>query len=492
MHQQINRITDILRRDDGISGAMHYTEQISWILFLKFLSDYESGRAFDAQMDSKQYQYLLDEPYRWEQWACPKTADGKPDLKNALTGSDLVGFVNDRLFPYLKKFRERHVNNPKTIEYKIGGVFEVITNRVQNGGNLREVLNIVDALEFQNSDDLFELSQIYENLLQGMGNDGGNSGEFYTPRPLIKAMTQAVNPDIGQTVYDPACGTCGFLIEAFEHIERRYTGPDGSLRLSSEQIRFLQTDCLTGIEKTPLSYAMGVMNMILHGIEAPNILKENTLNRDIRQIQESQRYDIVLANPPFGGKENESIQSNFPVESNATELLFLQHILKSVKTGGKIGIVLPEGVLFQTNNAFTRVKQTMLEDFNLYTIVSLPAGVFLPYSGVKTNVLFLEKTGRTQSIWYYEVNPPYKLTKNKPIQYEHFKEFLDLLPVKGDSENSWTVKVSEISNYDLSAKNPEKQKQAERMGSAELFALIRKDNERINGLVEEVEGVLRG
>jgi len=492
MHQQINRITDILRRDDGISGAMHYTEQISWILFLKFLSDYESNRAFDAQLDSKTYQYILGEPYRWERWACPKNPEGKLDLKNALTGSDLIGFVNDELFPYLKKFRERHVSNPKTIEYKVGGVFEVLTNRIQNGGNLREVLNIVDALEFQNNSDLFELSQIYENLLQGMGSDGGNSGEFYTPRPLIKAMTAALHPDIGQKVYDPACGTCGFLVEAYDYIMRRYTGADGSLRLSSEQIRFLQTDCLTGIEKTPLSYAMGVMNMILHGIQAPNILKENTLNRDIRQIQESQRFDIILANPPFGGKENESIQSNFPVESNATELLFLQHILKSVRNGGKIGIVLPEGVLFQTNSAFARVKQTMLEDYNLHAIVSLPAGVFLPYSGVKTNVLFLEKTGRTQSIWYYEVNPPYKLTKNKPIKYEHFQEFLDLLPGKTASDNSWTVPVGAINNCDLSAKNPVKQQQAERLGSEALFALIRADNLKINELLVEVEGVMKG
>ncbi|MEI6412578.1 MAG: class I SAM-dependent DNA methyltransferase [Bacteroidota bacterium] len=492
MHQQINRITDILRRDDGISGAMHYTEQISWILFLKFLSDYESNRAFDAQMDSKTYQYILEQPYRWEQWACPKTSEGKPDLKSALTGSDLIGFVNERLFPYLKKFRELNSSSPKTIEYKIGGIFEVITNRIQNGGNLREVLNIVDALEFQNNSDLFELSRIYESLLQGMGSDGGNSGEFYTPRPLIKAMTEALNPDIGQKVYDPACGTCGFLIEAFEHIKQRHTKPDGSLNLSSDQIRFLQTDCLSGIEKTPLSYAMGVMNMILHGIEAPNILKENTLNRDIRQIQENQRYDIILANPPFGGKENESIQSNFPVETTATELLFLQHILKSVRTGGKIGIVLPEGVLFQTNNAFARVKQTMLEDFNLHTIVSLPAGVFLPYSGVKTNVLLLEKTGRTQSIWYYEVNPPYKLTKNKPILYEHFEEFLKLLPDQTEGPNSWKVPVTAIQSYDLSAKNPTKQKQEERLSSEALFQLIQADNTRINALLEQVEAVLKG
>ena len=388
MHQQINRITDILRRDDGISGAMHYTEQISWILFLKFLDDHEAGRAFDAELDERTYPYILEERFRWEQWACPKDAQGRRDPKQALTGADLIGFVNDQLFPYLKRFRTDHAASPKTIEYKIGGVFEVITNRVQNGGNLREVLNIVDDLEFQNNSDRFELSQVYENLLKGMGSDGGNSGEFYTPRPLVKAMVEVVQPQRGQRIYDPACGTCGFLIEAYDYILHHNTDPQGNLTLSGEQVHFLQTEALSGVEKTPLSYAMGVMNMILHGVEAPNIRKENTLNRDIRQIQETDRFDVILANPPFGGKENDSIQSNFPIESNATELLFLQYILKSVKTGGRVGIVLPEGVLFQTNQAFARVKQMLLEDFNLHTVVSLPAGVFLPYSGVKTNVLF--------------------------------------------------------------------------------------------------------
>ncbi|MBN8684409.1 MAG: N-6 DNA methylase [Chitinophagales bacterium] len=490
MHQQINRITDILRRDDGISGAMHYTEQISWILFLKFLSDYERNKAFDAELDGKTYKWLLELPYRWEQWACPKTADNKPDLKNALTGSDLIGFVNDRLFPYLKSFRDSHAGNPKTIEYKIGGIFEVITNRIQNGGNLREVLNIVDALEFQNNSDLFELSKIYEDLLKGMGSDGGNSGEFYTPRPLIKTMVEVVRPEIGQRIYDPASGTCGFLIEAFEYIKKGNTDAQGNLRLSGEQTRFLQSESLSGVEKTPLSYAMGVMNMILHGVEAPNIRKENTLNRDIRQIQESERYDVILANPPFGGKENESIQSNFPIESNATELLFLQHILKSVRAGGKIGIVLPEGVLFQTNNAFTRVKQLMLEDFNLHTIVSLPAGVFLPYSGVKTNVLFLEKTGSTRQIWYYEVNPPYKLTKNKPIQYEHFEEFLRLLPEKAASDNSWTLSINQIENYDLSAKNPNKTSKEVLPTPAELLSAIEADDQKIQAALADLREVL--
>ena len=321
MHSQINRITDILRRDDGISVAMHYTEQISWILFLKFMADFEENRKIDAEMDFKEYTYTIAEEYRWQIWACPKNDEGKIDAKTALTGKDLIVFVNEKLFPYLQDFKNINANE-KAIEYKIGAVFEVLANRIQDGGNLREILNLVDGLQFQNNDDLFELSKVYKNLLKGMGSDGGNSGEFYTPRPLIKAIVEAVNPQVGDKIYDPSCGTCGFLIESYEYIKAKNT-KDGQLNLSTDEMKFLQTESLVGIEKTPLSYAMGLMNMILHGIEAPNIVKANTLTKDIRQLQESQRFEVILANPPFGGKENESIQSNFPIQSNATELLFL-------------------------------------------------------------------------------------------------------------------------------------------------------------------------
>ena len=407
-----------------------------------------------------------------------------------MTGKDLIVFVNEKLFPYLQDFKNINANE-KAIEYKIVAVFEVLANRIQDGGNLREILNLVDGLQFRNNDDLFELSKVYENLLQGMGSDGGNSGEFYTPRPLIKAMVEAVNPQIGDKIYDPPCGTFGFLIESYEYIKAKNT-KDGQLNLSTDEMKFLQTESLVGIEKTPLSYAMGLMNMILHGIEAPNIVKANTLTKVIRQLQESQRFEVILANPPFGGNENESIQSNFPIQSNATELLFLQHILKSVKTGGKIALVLPEGILFQTNNAFAKVKESMLQDFNLHTIISLPSGVFLPYSGVKTNVLFLEKTGSTQKIWYYELNPPYKLTKNKPIQYDHFKEFLALLPTKASNENAWTVKATDIQNFDISAKNPTKQNQVALKSTIELKELIRTKTDRISDLVNEVFAVLEG
>lgn len=482
MQSKINRITDILRRDDGISGAMHYTEQVSWILFLKFLNDYENEKALEAELIGQDYTFVLDKKYRWNTWAAPKGADGKLDVINADSGDDLLKFVNKELFPYLKSFKSID-EDVKTLKYKIGAVFEYIDNRVASGHTLRDVINEIDELNFNKKEDLYQLSQIYENLLKDMGSDGGNSGEFYTPRALVKAIVDVVNPQAGQTVYDPAAGTCGFLIDAYEHMY--------SKELSTTQLAFLNEETFFGKEKTPLSYVMGMMNMILHGITSPNITKANTLVKDIRSLEEKERYDIVLANPPFGGKEKSTIQANFPIKSNATELLFLQHIYKSLKLGGRCGVVVPEGVLFQTNNAFKNVKKELLENYNVHTIVSLPAGVFLPYSGVKTNVVFFDREGSTTDIFYYEINLANKLTKNKPIQFEHFKEFLEIWKSRKLTENSWIVNVADIKDYDISAKNPNKIETIEHKSPLELVNEIKHNTAEIDKLIGEIEMVLK-
>lgn len=482
MQSKINRITDILRRDDGISGAMHYTEQVSWILFLKFLNDYENEKAIEAELIGEDYHFVLSPQYRWHTWAAPKDAQGKLDIINADSGDDLLEFVNKSLFPYLKSFKSAD-EDPKSLKYKIGAIFEFLDNRIASGHTLRDVINEIDALNFNNKADLYQLSQVYENLLKEMGSDGGNSGEFYTPRPLVKAMVDVVNPQAGETVYDPASGTCGFLIDAYEHMYHK--------DLSTTQLKFLNEDTFFGKEKTPLSYVMGVMNMILHGVTSPNITKANTLVKDIRSLEEKDRYDVVLANPPFGGKEKSTIQANFPVKSNATELLFLQHIYKSLKQGGRCGVVIPEGVLFQTNNAFKSVKKELLENYNVHTIVSLPAGVFLPYSGVKTNVIFFDREGATTDIFYYEINPPYKLTKNKPIQFEHFDDFLQIWKARTPSENSWIVKVEDIKDYDISAKNPNKIETIEHKHPTQLVDEIIATNQQINTLMTEVKAILK-
>ncbi|MBZ7947162.1 N-6 DNA methylase [Campylobacter sp. RM10541] len=458
MQNKIDRITDILRRDDGISGAMHYTEQISWILFLKFLDDYEEELKIEAMLNDKSYQNILDEKFRWQVWAAPKK-DGKLDVKRALSGKDLLDFVNKELFVYLKNFKNNE--NFKSIEYKIGGIFEFIDNRIANGHTLREVINIIDELSFNKESDVFALGEIYEKLLKDMGSDGGNSGEFYTPRPLIKAMVEVINPKAKERIYDPSCGSCGFLVESFFHILYKDRAKREKANLSVEELEFLKNDALFGKEKTPLSYAMGVMNMILHEISSPNIIKTNTLSKKITDISEDEKYEVILANPPFGGKEKEQIQENFPVKSNATELLFLQHILKSLKNNGRCAIVVPEGVLFQNSNAFVSVKRDLLDDFNLECVLSLPSGVFLPYSAVKTNVLFFSKGLRsiidekTKDVYYYELIPPYKLTKNKPLEYTHFDEFLKCYKDRKITANSYLVSLEELKNrnYDLSAKN---------------------------------------
>jgi type I restriction enzyme M protein len=237
---------------------------------------------------------------------------------------------------------------------------------------------------------------------------------------------------------------------------------------------------------------MGVMNMILHGVESPNISKTNTLTRDIRGLEEKDRYDCILANPPFGGKEKEQIQQNFPIKSNATELLFLQHMMNSLKLQGRCGVVIPEGVLFQTNNAFQAVKKDLCERFNVHTILSLPSGVFLPYSGVKTNVIFFDRNGSTSDIFYYEVNPSSKLTKNKPINMGHFEEFLEVWSERKITDNSWIVNINDIKDYDISAKNPNRNDAIEHKSPIELVENIKVNNAEINDLMDEVEAILIG
>lgn len=484
LQQNIDRITNILRRDDGISGAMHYTEQCSWMLFLKFLDDYEAEKMDEAILSGKEYQPVLTDTYRWSQWACPKNKDGKPDLNNEQTGDDLTNFVNDKLFPYLKAFADINADS-QSFTYKVGAIFQYLDNKVVSGHTLREALNIIDKLNFQSKTDLFELSQVYESLLQNMGDAGGYAGEFYTPRAVIRAMVKVIDPKAGQTIYDGAAGSCGFLVESFEHLK------NNKEKLSTKNWEFIQKQTFFGFEKTSLAYVMGMMNMILHGLEAPSLFRKNTLTQDIRSIQEKNRYDIILANPPFGGKEKSNIQQNFPIQSTATELLFLQHFMKSLKIEGRAAIIVPEGVLFQTNSAFKQVKQELLENFNLHTILSLPSGVFLPYSGVKTNVLFFERKGGTTNIWYYECEPEQKLTKNKPISDEHLKDFVSLYSSRTTTDNSWIVPIDAIGDdYDLSAKNPAKQKKDEHLSPLDILTQIRAKELEVSTLLDEIESLL--
>jgi len=312
--QTFKNIDDILHKDAGCGSELDYVEQTSWVLFLKYLDDLEKDKATAAELTGKTYTNIIDPEYQWSVWAAPKLADGKIDHHNALTGDDLADFVNIKLFPYFKKFKASALS-PDTIEYKIGEIFSELKNRIQSGYNLREVINLIDLLRFRTHAEKHEMSHLYEDKIKNMGNAGRNGGEYYTPRPLIKTIIKVVDPKIGNTIYDGAVGSAGFLCEAFDYLMH-------SKKLTTSDITTLQKKTFYGKEKKSLAYIIGTMNMILHGVEAPNIVHTNTLAENIADIQEKDRYDIILANPPFGGKERAEVQQNFPIKTSETASLF--------------------------------------------------------------------------------------------------------------------------------------------------------------------------
>lgn len=305
---EFKRIDNILFEDAGTNGANDYMAQMSWILFLKYLDDLEEVRSDEATLHQVPYQPLFKNEYQWDTWAAPKKADGTPDISAQMTGDDLTGFVNHQLFPYLRSFKSAE-NDPKTLTYKIGEIFGEITNKIHSGRNLREVIDIIDSLQFQTQEELDQLSALYEDRLKLMGG-AGRSGEFYTPRPLIQAMVMAVQPKLGKTIYDGAAGSAGFLTESYSYLR-------GQVKTANE-LSFLKERTFYAKNKKPEPYLLGTMNMILHGIESPNMVHANTLNEDTRDIQEKDRFDYILANPPFGGNERPEVQRNFKVPTRET------------------------------------------------------------------------------------------------------------------------------------------------------------------------------
>lgn len=451
--QTFKNIDDILHKDAGCSSELDYVEQTSWILFLKYLDDLERDKKTAAELSGKSYTPIIGPEYRWEIWAAPKNGNGKIDHQSALTGDDLTDFVNGKLFPYLKKFKADAVS-ADTIEYKIGEIFSELKNRIQSGYNLREVLNRIDELRFRTHSEKHEMSHLYEGKIQNMGNAGRNGGEYYTPRPLIRTIVKVVSPQIGNKVYDGAVGSAGFLCEAFEYMKT-------TKALTTKDTETLQKNSFFGKEKKALAYIIGTMNMILHGIEAPNIVHTNTLAENITDIQERDRYDVVLANPPFGGKERAEVQQNFPIKTGETAFLFLQHFIKILKAGGKAGIVIKNTFLSNTDNASVSLRKLLLESCNLHTVLDLPGGVFSG-AGVKTVVLFFEKGTPTRKVWYYQLNLDRNLGKTNALSEVDLADFVALQKAKANSDNSWVIDVSRIDTdtYDLSAKNPNKKEEA--------------------------------
>jgi type I restriction enzyme M protein len=457
--QTFKNIDDILHKDAGCGSELDYVEQTSWVLFLKYLDDLEKDKATAAELTGKTYTNIIDAAYQWSKWAAPKDKDGKLDHHNALTGDDLSDFVNNNLFPYLKKFKANAVS-ADTIEYKIGEIFSELKNRIQSGYNLREVINRIDELRFRTHAEKHEMSHLYEDKIKNMGNAGRNGGEYYTPRPLIKTIVKVVAPEIGDKIYDGAVGSAGFLVEAYDYLR-------SGKNITTKDVETLQKKTFYGKEKKSLAYIIGTMNMILHGVEAPNIVHTNTLAENLADIQEKDRYDIVLANPPFGGKERAEVQQNFPIKTGETASLFLQHFIKIMKAGGKAGVVIKNTFLSNTDNASVSLRKLLLENCNLHTVLDLPGGTFTG-AGVKTVVLFFEKGSSTKKVWFYQLNLTRNLGKTNPLNENDLADFVALQKVRASladapgTENSWTINVKDIdqNTFDLSAKNPNKKEEA--------------------------------
>jgi type I restriction enzyme M protein len=407
----------------------------------------EQDKSLEAQLAGKEYSFILDKPYRWERWAAPKGKNGQIDHNKVMTGDDLCDFVNQKLYPYLRGFKQK-ASGPNTIEYKIGEIFGEIKNKISSGYNMREIIDHIDELRFRSQTEKHELSHLYEAKIKNMGNAGRNGGEYYTPRPLIRAIVQVVKPRIGERIYDGACGSAGFLCESFVYMK-------GRGGLTTKDLDTLQNRTFYGKEKKSLAYVIAIMNMILHGIEAPNIVHTNTLSENLADIQEKDRYNVVLANPPFGGKERKEVQQNFPIRTGETAFLFLQHFIKILKAGGRAGVVIKNTFLSNTDNASVSLRKLLLESCNLHTVLDCPGGTFQG-AGVKTVVLFFEKGAPTRNIWFYQLDPGRSLGKTNPLNDDDLAEFVKLQKTFADSPKSWSVDATSIdkTTFDLSVKNP--------------------------------------
>ncbi len=480
--QTFKNIDDVLWKEAGCTTELDYTEQTSWILFLKYLDDLEHSRAMEAELQGKTYAPIIDAAHKWSKWAAPKKHDGSFDHDKALTGDDLIDYVNRQLFPYLQGFKQR-ATGPDTIEYKIGEIFSEIKNRFQSGYSLRDALELIDELRFQSQKEKHELSHLYEAKIKNMGNAGRNGGEYYTPRPLIRAMIQVTRPKIGERIYDGALGSGGFLCEAYDYLRQG--------ELTTSQLKTLQTRTFYGKEKKSLAYVIATMNMILHGIDAPNIVHTNTLAENLADIQEKDRFDVILANPPFGGKERPEVQQNFPIKTGETAFLFLQHFIKSLKAGGRAAIVIKNTFLSNSDNASRALRQELLESCNLHTVLDCPGGTFIG-AGVKTVVLFFQKGSPTRKVWYYQLDPGRNMGKTNALNDDDLKEFVQLQPGFDDSEKSWSVDMNGINQttFDLSVKNPKKAEEAALRDPQDIIAEIAALDLETAGILEEIRGML--
>src|SRR5438034_6888920 len=486
----IKSCRDIMRKDKGLNGDLDRLPMLTWVMFLKFLDDMETIREEEASLSGKKFRPAIEPPYRWRDWAAK--ADG-------ITGTELIAFINQDeavrpdgkrgagLFAYLKALVSANGDRRDVI----ARVFAGTVNRMINGYLLRDVVNKINDIHFTSKDEIHTLGHFYESMLKEMRDAAGDSGEFYTPRTVVKFIVTVNDPKLGEVVLDPAAGTGGFLVEAFKHLKKQAKRAD--------EYKKLQRGTLFGIEAKSLPYLLCQMNLLLHGLEYPDIDPENALRFPLREIGDKDRVDIIMTNPPFGGEEERGILSNFPEDKQTAEtaLLFLQLIMRKLRRpvggskGGRCGMVVPNGVLFG-DGVCARIKEELLKEFNLHTIVRLPNGVFAPYTSIPTNLLFFDRSGPTREVWYYEQPLPEgrkTYTKTQPLRFEEFSDCIKWWDKREENERAWKVPASELlaNNCNLDRKNPRAKEDATHLPPDQLAADILKKEQRIADIIGRIQ-----
>ncbi len=482
---------DIMRKDKGLSGDADRLPMLTWIMFLKFLDDHERIREDEALLSGERFVPAIETPYRWRDWA--SKADG-------ITGDELIAFINQDeairpdgvrgpgLFAYLKNLQGTSSHDRRDT---IAAVFRGTINRMINGYLLRDVLNKLEGIHFNSTEELHVLSRTYETLLKEMRDAAGDAGEFYTPRPVVKLLVELLDPKLGETVLDPACGTGGFLVEAYAHMEQQCQ------TVSDRQM--LQQTTIQGGEAKPLPFLLANMNLLLHGLESPDIDSGNSLRFPLKEIGDGQRVDVILTNPPFGGEEERGILGNFPEDKQTAEtaLLFLQLIMRKLRRpprSGRAAVVVPNGTLFG-DGICARIKQELLTEFNLHTILRLPNGTFAPYTSIPTNVLFFERGGPTQAVWYYEHPLPEgrkNYTKTQPLQFEEFAPLIAWWQNREENDRAWKVPVAELlgNNCNLDRKNPNSKEDIAHLPPEQLVESILLKEQRIAEIMGNIKALL--
>ena len=486
---------DIMRKDKGLNGDLDRLPMLTWMMFLKFLDDLEIQREEEAKLAGKRFRPAIEQPYRWRDWAANP---------QGITGDDLLAFINHEectrpdgsrgpgLFAYLRSLASSNGDDRRDV---IATVFRGVDNRMKSGYLLRDVINKVAGIHFTSHDELHTLGAMYESMLREMRDAAGDSGEFYTPRPVVRFMVTVTDPRLGETILDPACGTGGFLVESFNHLEKQVK------TVADRQT--VQKRSLFGVEPKPLPYLLSQMNLLLHGLDAPTIDPGNSLRFKLSEIGEKDRVDVILTNPPFGGEEEKGIQANFPEDKKTSEtaLLFLQLIMRRLRRLAKAGfsparaaVIVPNGILFG-DGVCARIKEELLKEFNLHTILRLPNGVFAPYTPIPTNILFFDRSSPTKEVWYYEHGLPEarkNYTKTQPLQFEEFKTCIEWWNDRDENDRAWKVPVAEIlaSSCNLDRRNPRAAEDITHLPPEQLADSILKSELRITEIVRGIKALL--